>query len=936
MDELKCLAADLQPDVICISETWTHADHTKAFLTIDNYGPPVGRRDRADTGAGRGGGVLIWVRSDISAPESERPEFRHFKQCCCVKLPIRNGQELELLLVYRPHRLYDGEAEVNANNALLGSLFQCVQKPAVLLGDFNCSDIDWKTSTSGSVGSFLLQAANENLFTQHVDFATLPDAGTMPDLVFSSDQNLILDVLKLSPLGKSDHAMMLVTVDGAIRRPTTCEQIPDWKNADMEGLKAELAEVDWEAKFRDQDCESCWGLFKTVLDELQSKYVPLKLRRVSNRPVWMKPALLRSIRKKRRMWRAYTTTDDYADYLAYKSFEKQVQKAVKQARRRYERKLAKQAKKNPKEFYSYLKTKTANKESVGPLKTEAGDIVTDDATMAGMLNSFFSSVFTDEDLEDLPKPETLYHGDSPLLDVDISPEKVGKKLNAMRINAAPGPDKLAPRLVRANGVTELLSAPLAMIYRKSLDEGVVPDDWRTANVTPIFKKGSKASVGNYRPVSLTSVLCKVMEGILKDALMKHLMQSSILNASQHGFMKKKSCLTNLIEYLEVLTKLVDEGHSVDVVYLDFSKAFDKVPHARLMEKLTACGIGGKIHAWIRAWLSGRRQRVVLNGHASEWLPVRSGVPQGSVLGPLLFLVFINDIDKVLNPNGTSIFKFADDTKVLRVVNNEQDRALLQQDIDSLLEWSAEWQMLFNADKCKVMHFGRDNARFCYTMGGYAPGGTVLEESLQEKDVGVMVHESLKPSTQVAKAAAKANQVLGQMARAVTLRDRTTWPRLYKTFVRPHLEYAVQSWNPWTQADKEVLERVQERALRYMSGCDGSSYEDRLAAAKLTTLEARRERGDMIQVWKYLHHQQDVDPALLFTLRKDVALRTTRQSADELALADRDRDPSLELRRHFFTVRVVRQWNDLPLSVRQSTSIDMFKNRYDASLVRANT
>ena len=147
-----------------------------------------------------------------------------------------------------------------------------------------------------------------------------------------------------------------------------------------------------------------------------------------------------------------------------------------------------------------------------------------------------------------------------------------------------------------------------------------------------------------------------------------------------------------------------------------------------------------------------------------------------------------------------------------------------------------------------MHFGSKNLRFSYTMDGYAPAGTVLEASAQEKDVGVMVHESLKPSTQVAKAAAKANQVLGQMARAVTLRDKVTWPRLYKTYVRPHLEYAVQSWNPWTQADIEVLEKVQARALRYMSGCEGSSYEERLKAANLTTLEARRERGDMIQVW----------------------------------------------------------------------------------------
>ena len=425
-----------------------------------------------------------------------------------------------------------------------------------------------------------------------------------------------------------------------------------------------------------------------------------------------------------------------------------------------------------------------------------------------------------------------------------------------------------------------------------------------------------------------------MEGLLKDALMKHLLQNNLLKASQHGFMQKKSCLTNLVEYLDTLTKLVDEGNSVDVIYLDFSKAFDKVPHARLIGKLAAVGVGGKVLAWIKAWLSGRKQRVVLNGHESDWLPVHSGVPQGSVLGPLLFLVFINDIDSALNLDLASIFKFADDTKVLRVVNNDEDRAGLQQDINNLFAWSQEWQMLFNGDKCKVIHFGRNNKCFNYTMGGYAPAGTVLKSDVQEKDVGVVIHQSLKPSAQVAKAAAKANQVLGQMARAVTLRDKVTWPRLYKMYVRPHLEYAVQAWNPWTLADKEVLEKVQERALRYMSGCEGSSYADRLATAKLTTLEARRERGDMIQVWKYLHNQQDVDSSLLFTLKQTVAARTTRLSADELALADRD--ASLEQRRNFFTVRVVRQWNGLPQDVRRSETINGFKNNYDAFLAKKQT
>ena len=211
--------------------------------------------------------------------------------------------------------------------------------------------------------------------------------------------------------------------------------------------------------------------------------------------------------------------------------------------------------------------------------------------------------------------------------------------------------------------------------------------------------------------------------------------------------------------------MVDEGHAVDVVYLDFAKAFDKVPHQRLLNKMQTLGITGKVLAWVVAWLRGRQQRVVLNGSASSWATVDSGVPQGSVLGPTLFVIFINDIDNVISIVNSFISKFADDTKVGMNVMDDTDRHLLQQDLDNLSQWSQDWQMQFNAVKCKVLHIGRNNPGFPYTMGGYAPAGTVLEEVSEEKDVGVMVYISLKPSAQCAKAAKKANQVIGQIARS---------------------------------------------------------------------------------------------------------------------------------------------------------------------------
>ena len=200
--------------------------------------------------------------------------------------------------------------------------------------------------------------------------------------------------------------------------------------------------------------------------------------------------------------------------------------------------------------------------------------------------------------------------------IPTSPENVKEKIVKLRSSAAPGPDRICPRVLQA--VVDSIALPLSILYTRSLSEGVVPEDWRRANVPPVFKKGSKCVAGNYRPVSLTCILCKVMESILRDAITSHLANHKLINPSQHGFMAHKSCLTNLLEYLEALHKLVDEGHNIDIVYCDFAKAFDKVPVRRLLVVMEAHGITGKVLEWVEKWITGRKQRVVVNGKMSEW------------------------------------------------------------------------------------------------------------------------------------------------------------------------------------------------------------------------------------------------------------------------------------------------------------------------------
>jgi hypothetical protein len=361
--------------------------------------------------------------------------------------------------------------------------------------------------------------------------------------------------------------------------------------------------------------------------------------------------------------------------------------------------------------------------------------VTGDEEMADLLNQCFKTCFTREDTSNVPEPEKLTPK-TILQSVNFCEREVRKKIKDLRKEAAAGPDGIGPRVLQE--LADELAPALAAVFNKSMEENTVPQDWKEANVTPIFKKGSKSAPENYRPVSLTSVSCRLMESIIRDAMNKHLVDNMLIRKSQHGFLQDRSCTTNLLEFLEEATRVVDSGKGFDIVYLDFAKAFDKVPKERLLKKVRAHGIRGRVLAWINSWLSGRKQRVVLNGRFSSWEEVLSGVPQGSVLGPLLFVIFINDMDQAAQ--GVNIVrKFADDTKLGKTVVSEADRDELQESLDLLCNWADKWGMQFNVAKCKVMHLGNRNPNFVYHMNGQE-----LEVSAEERDIGVIVADNLKP------------------------------------------------------------------------------------------------------------------------------------------------------------------------------------------------
>ena len=373
---------------------------------------------------------------------------------------------------------------------------------------------------------------------------------------------------------------------------------------------------------------------------------------------------------------------------------------------------------------------------------------------------------------------------------------------------------MSPRLL---GLTTTIAPILTDIFNRSYRSGVMPDDWREANVVPAYKKGKKTLAENYRPISLTCICCKLFEHCMVKHIMNHNDKHGILYEFQHGFRSKLSCETQLLEFYHDLCSNCYEGHQTDALVMDFSKAFDKVGHKRLLEKVTRYGITGATRRWIETFLADRKQRVVLEGQQSSVAPVTSGVPQGSVLGPCLFLLFIKDLAEGIEG---SVRLFADDTIAYMVVDNLSDAARLQRDLDRLERWEDLWQMEFHPGKCQVLRV-TTKRKVNVVEASYSLRGHTLEVVDNARYLGVTVSGDLKWNRHITKVVNKANSTLACLKRNVKVPCKEVKAAAYTALVRPHLEYAASVWDPPPSKDRKTkglankLEMVQRSSARWV-------------------------------------------------------------------------------------------------------------------------
>lgn len=692
-----------------------------------------------------------------------------------------------------------------------------------------------------------------------------------------------------------------------------------YRKGDYAKLSKAIMDTDWSAVLVGS-IDDMYSKFLSIYNAKCKEFIPsIKPGNRRSRQPWMTNGLFSLIKVKRDLWYRNQTSDWSTPQLVaqYKSIAKLTRKTARQCVVNYEHNIASD-KHNPKRLYAYIRSRKPQPDRIGALTDSNGCILEDRADIATLLNRTFHNVFVKEPSTELPSfaNRTVY----ALQNLNINTELLAKFLSKLDPNKSIGPDGVHPRVLR--NCSSAFIKPITILFDASLAAGSIPLSWKQANVTPLYKKGDKLDPSNYRPISLTSILCRLLEKLIKQAIMHHLLTNNLISKHQHGFIESRSCTTNLLETLDVLTDAKNKKSSVHMIYLDFQKAFDTVPHAPLLVKLKGYGIQGGLLNWIEAFLSGRSQRVVMGQAHSDWLPVTSGVPQGSVLGPTLFIIFINDLVDQLK----SIAKlYADDTKLISIINSIADCQRLQEDLDLISNWTKTWLMQLNTAKCHVMkitaHQHLDTA-YQYHLTDSNGVRTPLTESSHERDLGITVSSDLKFSKHVQQISGKTRSLTGLIANTFSCRDLALWKLLYTSFIRPHIEFAAPVWSPHLKKDIQLIENVQRMVTRIPTAARHLSYRSRCQLFGIQPLEERRKRGDMIQFYKMARNIETIN------WHSEIQRPTHQYSTRRTSLYIRERVPHCLIRHNFFINRATAQWYALPERIKAATSVNSFKSLYD--------
>ena len=892
---------------------------------------------RADRPVRTQGGVAICYQENLSSLESMTFSNKTCEVCITQIVQLK----ATIVAIYRPPDTRGDlfQEALNKIDTYLTDLNK--QKNDIfIMGDLNLPNVDWDSGSTRPGCSKndrdcltrLGKLMEDHFLIQSVDVPTRKE--NILDVILTNGNDIVRKISTEDTI-MSDHKIVMCylgyrewvnKVEEVVAR--TGFNALNLHKADWENINEDLSRVTWQELTTGPVTKDSVAITKStgfevfsekVLEICQNHAPPRSSRQRKNKN--KQRALLRKKKRIKDKIKALEEQNNDSSKTAdlkgtIIDIELEIRDRIKGQLNEDEATVIEQIKTNPKAFYSYANSFQKTKQNIGPLEdTESHALTNDPKEMADILQKQYVKVFSDPNAE---IPEEVLGKRIPKICIEdfvFTEEDIEKAIDELQTHAASGPDNF-PAIVLKK-CKQNLSRPLYHLWRKSLDTGRIPEHLLSQRIVPIFKKGSKTDAQNYRPVSLTSHLIKVFERVMRNALVKYLEDNHLLSKHQHGFRKSKSCVTQLLAHIDTILEMLSEGANADVIYLDFAKAFDKVSHKILLKKIENLGINGKVLTWLKSFLSNRYQSVTVEGELSFLHLVLSGVPQGTVLGPLLFIIFIDDLYEVVKHSIAR--SLADDTRLTKAVKSHEDQLNLQADLEAVIKWSADNNMELHEGKFELLQHGKDT-QFKGTEGHsyHLSNGHALANSKTVKDLGITIDESLGWSTHINNVSKQASQTSAWVLRTFTTRQPFPLMTLYKSLIRSRLDYCCPVWAPIKKEDICSLESIQRSFTARINCLKGRTYWERLKELKLMSVQRRRERYIILHMWKIFTHiaPNDIGVVINWNDRTGPVCRVPQLRSKSMY--------ANTLRYHSFASIGPRLFNALPRFIKESSSLESFK------------
>jgi hypothetical protein len=917
-DKLDHINCSFNPciDIITVSETWLNSKYNQDNLQLSSYQGPF-RRDRPDDSGY--GGLLAWVKNDICIRrrldlESNRLELMWLEL---------NIKDLHLLIgtIYRQPNSgmqFWMDLEENLENVYSSGLTEIL-----IIGDMNADP-------STQHGKYI------NDFANKYDLTCLINEPTR----YSSSKNSILDQILCNvpekikqvrveePVSFNDHCTIIAEIK--ILKPkieSYTRLMWSFRSADFNLFRDRLLAFnnDFNDLYINNDIDYLVDFWTRKFLEISKNIVPNKIVTVRpNDKPWFNNYLRRLLRQKTRMHNKAKKMDNPHYWNKFRQIRNSYFKKIKQAKKEYEDQkltlLRESPSNNPKKWWQLLKDlmQTTKTESIPPLIVD-DTLINDDVSKANACNKAFAKITHVESLyNELPILESIpdVNNDTDQINnIVITEQEVLDQLKILNVSKSYGPDGIPPLLLKEAG--QSISSSLCKLFNISISSGIFPNEWKTANVHPLFKKGDKHIIQNYRPVSILNILSKIFEKIVYKHIYNHLLDKNFITKDQSGFLSGRSTVSQLCEMYHNLSLNMSNNLKSRIIFLDISKAFDQVWHHGLLHKINKIGITGRLYQWTTSYLSNRKQKVLINGKSSDWEYLRGGVPQGSVLGPLFFLVYINDLSEIVED--INIRMFADDTCLFKSGKNlDEITNILNNNLLKIEQWAKHWLIKFSPEKTSNMIISYNRTTNNNIKLNFMNKEIALVEN--HKHLGIILTSDLSWNKHIEYITNSCAPTLNLMRFLKNRLDRHALESIYCYFIRPKMEYGSELFAGAPNYILDKLDKIEYNAIRIITGgtINASRTKLKLEYGKELLYE-RRNNQALISLYKIITYKT---PSYLNEILDSFKVNRPYNLRNDYTYYPYPIRHKTHNRSFFpFAIRL---WNSLDPSLRNAPSLNIFK------------